>query len=90
MKIEEVSRSPVMVYVKHQIHGNRHVVGTEVDALVAAGWVVWPRTKAEKEGLPVQPQEAHQPDAADAPVAQDAAPPVAVRRGPGRPPKVRA
>lgn len=37
-----------MAYVKHPIHGNKHVVDHEVPALVAQGWVKWPRTDKEK------------------------------------------
>lgn len=37
-----------MVLVKHPVHGNKNVDETEVSALVAAGWVKWPRTKEEK------------------------------------------
>lgn len=81
MKNDEVSRSPTMVYVKHKDHGNRHVVATEVAGLVAAGWVVWPRTKSEKDGVSSKEPVAHPPATVDAPIA--------VRR-PGRPPKVRA
>lgn len=37
-----------MVLVKHPVHGNKHVDDSEVTALVAAGWVKWPRTDDEK------------------------------------------
>ena len=37
-----------MTVVKHPVHGNREVSETEVAALVAQGWVKWPRTKEEK------------------------------------------
>lgn len=37
-----------MAFVKHPVHGNKHVDETEVSALVAAGWVKWPRSADEK------------------------------------------
>ena len=37
-----------MAYVKHPVHGNKNVDDSEVSALVADGWVKWPRTKEEK------------------------------------------
>lgn len=37
-----------MVLVKHPVHGNKHVDDSEVAALVAAGWVKWPRSADEK------------------------------------------
>ena len=37
-----------MAYLKHPIHGNKHVDDSEVAALVAAGWVKWPRTQDDK------------------------------------------
>lgn len=40
-----------MKYVKHPTFGNRHVSDEEAPALVAEGWVIWPRTKEQKEGL---------------------------------------
>jgi len=39
-----------MAYVKHPIHGNKHVEDSEVAALVEAGWTQWPR-KAEDKAL---------------------------------------
>jgi hypothetical protein len=61
-----------MIYVKHPEHGNRHISDEDVAAYVADGWVVWPRSAAEKAGI-----------AAPAPVA-----PEPTKRGPGRPRKV--
>lgn len=37
-----------MAYVKHPIHGNKHVADSEVEALVKEGWVQWPRSAKEK------------------------------------------
>ena len=37
-----------MAYVKHPLHGNKHVADSEVPALVKDGWVKWPRTDDEK------------------------------------------
>lgn len=37
-----------MAYLKHPVHGNKHVDDSEVAALVAAGWVKWPRTQDDK------------------------------------------
>lgn len=39
-----------MVYVKHPEHGNKHVAPEEAPALVLEGWVIWPRTAAQKAG----------------------------------------
>lgn len=39
-----------MAYVKHPVHGNKHVEDSEVAALVEAGWTQWPR-KAEDKAL---------------------------------------
>ncbi|MCW1958306.1 MAG: hypothetical protein KIH64_007130 [Mycobacterium sp.] len=41
-----------MAYVKHPLHGNRHVSDAEADAMVAAGWVKWPRPWAVKNAAP--------------------------------------
>ena len=38
-----------MAFVKHPELGNKHVDDSEVAALVAQGWVQWPRKKEEKE-----------------------------------------
>lgn len=37
-----------MAFVKHPELGNKHVEDSEVAALVAQGWVKWPRTAEEK------------------------------------------
>lgn len=37
-----------MAYVKHPEHGNKHVSDHEVAALVARGWVKWPRAPEDK------------------------------------------
>ena len=37
-----------MAFVKHPVHGNKHVDDSDVAALVAQGWVKWPRTDEEK------------------------------------------
>lgn len=37
-----------MAYLKHPVHGNRNAEDSEVEALVADGWVQWPRSKEEK------------------------------------------
>ena len=40
-----------MFYLKHKEHGNVHVATQdEADALVKDGYVIWPRTKEQKEG----------------------------------------
>lgn len=45
-----------MFYLKHPQHGNRHVdTYAELQDLLAKGWVKWPRSKAEKEGLRISP-----------------------------------
>jgi hypothetical protein len=44
-----------MAYVKHPEHGNKHVPDDQVEALVAQGWVKWPRTKEQKAGFPFVP-----------------------------------
>lgn len=77
-----------MFYLKHPDLGNRHVANEqEAKDLVAAGWVRWPRTKAEKNFVPQPPKDA-------GPVASElvehvvlAIPEQPKRRG--RPPKVR-
>ena len=38
----------MQVYVKHPVHGNKHVDEKEVPELVKQGWVKWPRTSEEK------------------------------------------
>ena len=71
-----------MVLVKHPEHGARHVADGEVAALVAAGWTKWPRSAEEKAGTAALKAEApavHEPEPEP--------PPVAVKRGPGRPRK---
>lgn len=40
-----------MAYLKHPVHGNKHADDSEVAALVAEGWVKWPRTLSEKLGI---------------------------------------
>ena len=40
-----------MIYVKHPELGNKHVREAELPALVAAGWVRWPRTAEQKAGV---------------------------------------
>lgn len=54
-----------MIYVKHKEHGNKHIEGAVLDEHIAAGWVKWPRSKAEKAGLPPvapePPEEVEQP-----------------------------
>lgn len=73
-----------MRYLKHPQHGNKHVSEAEAPALIAAGWVAWPRTKEQKAGL-VAPQGGEavvslsNPD----PVGATAT----IKRGPGRPRK---
>ena len=37
-----------MAFVKHPVHGNKHVDDSEVAALAAQGWVKWPRTQEDK------------------------------------------
>lgn len=37
-----------MAYLKHPVHGNKHVDDSEVAEWVALGYVQWPRTKDEK------------------------------------------
>lgn len=37
-----------MAYVKHPIHGNKHVEDSEVAELVKQGWVQWPRAAKDK------------------------------------------
>lgn len=37
-----------MAFLKHPIHGNKHVDESEVAELVAQGYVQWPRSKSEK------------------------------------------
>jgi hypothetical protein len=37
-----------MAFVKHPVHGNKNVDDSEVAALVADGWVKWPRSPEEK------------------------------------------
>ena len=87
-----------MAYLKHPVHGNKHVDDSEVAALVAAGWVKWPRTQDDKalgDGsaagywrakfeAEAAKKVAVEVDEIDDPESPDAAP--AKRRG--RPPKV--
>lgn len=44
-----------MVYMKHATLGNRLFPEAEVEGLRAQGWVKWPRTLSEKQGLPPEP-----------------------------------
>lgn len=37
-----------MPLVKHPVYGNKHVEDSAVAALVADGWVKWPRSDADK------------------------------------------
>ena len=62
-----------MVYMKHHIFGNRHVPESEVADRRAAGWVKWPRSPEEKQGVVVPATF----------VAEDAP----IKRKPGRPKK---
>jgi hypothetical protein len=62
-----------MIYMKHPEHGNAHFPDEQEAALVADGWVKWPRTAEQKAGI-------------SAPVVPDA-PAIAVKRPPGRPRK---
>ena len=41
-----------MAYVKHPDHGNKHVNASEAQALTREGWVIWPRSKEQKAGIP--------------------------------------
>jgi len=70
-----------MVYVKHPEHGNRHVSADEAKALTREGFVIWPRSKEQKAGIPVP----------DVPVAPVVLPEIEVeqvaKRKPGRPRK---
>lgn len=50
-----------MAYVKHAEHGNRDIDDTEVAAHVAAGWVVWPRSREQKAGIAVPPKRIEAP-----------------------------
>lgn len=65
-----------MIYVKHPTLGNKHVPDSEQSALEAEGWVRWPRTAAQKAGVP-PPEPESVPE-----VVQPA------RKKPGRKPKV--
>lgn len=70
-----------MIYVKHPTLGNKHVPDSEQSALEAEGWVRWPRTAAQKAGVPTL-----SPETVSAPgTTQVQAPP---RKKPGRKPKV--
>lgn len=40
-----------MALVKHPLYGNMHIDKGEIEKYVAEGWVVWPRTKAQKEAV---------------------------------------
>jgi hypothetical protein len=44
-----------VIYVKHPELGSKHVPEAELPALVAAGWVRWPRTAEQKADAPVSP-----------------------------------
>ena len=80
-----------MIYMKHPVLGNRHVDDAEQAEREAAGWVRWPRTKAQKEGAPNNAAPQEQPEVAVSPgnptPAPDGAAPV--KRKPGRPAKVK-
>ena len=88
-----------MAFVKHPVHGNKHVADSELATLVAAGWVKWPRTQEDKaagdgsaagywrakfEAEAARQTAVDDSDEVDDPENPDAAP--AKRRG--RPPKV--
>ena len=64
-----------MIYMKHAEHGNAHWPDDQEAALVAAGWVKWPRTAEQKAGI-----------VAAAPVVVDVPAP-SFKRPPGRPRK---
>lgn len=66
-----------MIYMKHAEHGNAHFPDDQEAALVAAGWVKWPRTAEQKAGIVAAPVAA---------VVADALAP-AFKRPPGRPRK---
>lgn len=70
-----------MHYVKHPEHGNRHVTDEELPALIADGWVKWPRTKAQKQAA----DSAAVPIKLADPIEPPAAPVAPARRAPGRP-----
>jgi hypothetical protein len=57
-----------MVYVKHAVHGNKHVDESELTKLRAEGWVKWPRTPEEKNAAPLSsPPPVVSPEAGAAP-----------------------
>ena len=63
-----------MAYVKHPVHGNKHIPDADVHSHVADGWVVWPRSASVKAGI-------------TGPVFISAITAEPVKRGPGRPKK---
>jgi hypothetical protein len=69
-----------IIYMKHPALGNKYFPAAEQTEREAAGWVKWPRTKAQKDGVPVAIEEAPlQESAGDEPAP--------IKRGPGRPKK---
>jgi hypothetical protein len=81
-----------MAYLKHPIHGNRHVPDGEAATLEAAGWTRFPRSKEAKalgawppvNAAPQDQQEGGVSPGSGAPAPDGAAP---VKRRPGRPRK---
>ena len=41
-----------MIYMKHPVLGNRHFHEDQLTALLADGWVRWPRTLEQKNAAP--------------------------------------
>jgi hypothetical protein len=60
-----------VIFVKHPIHGNKHVPESEYPALKEEGWVKWPRSAAEKNAAPLSsPLHVVSPEAGAAPTIE--------------------